>query len=89
MPDIDTVIQIDAISKLYKLGTVGRGSVQDDIKGWWAKFRKQEDPFQKIGEKNIQTIPGESKYIWALKDINLDIKEGEILGIIGKNGAGK
>ena len=73
-PDLDTVIQIDAISKLYKLGTVGRRSVQDDIKGWWAKFRKQEDPFQKIGEKNIQTISGESKYIWALKDINLDIK---------------
>ena len=88
-PDIDNVIQIDAISKLYKLGTVGRGSVQDDIKGWWAKFRKQEDPFQKIGEKNIQTISGESKYIWALKDINLNIKKGEILGIIGKNGAGK
>ena len=88
-PDIDTVIQIDAISKLYKLGTVGRRSVQDDIKGWWAKFRKQEDPFQKIGEKNIRRISGESKYIWALKDINLNIKEGEILGIIGKNGAGK
>lgn len=30
-----------------------------------------------------------SKKFWALKDINLNIKEGEIYGIIGKNGAGK
>ncbi len=26
---------------------------------------------------------------WALKDVNLDIKQGEVLGIIGRNGAGK
>jgi lipopolysaccharide transport system ATP-binding protein len=27
--------------------------------------------------------------MWALHDINLKVKQGEILGIIGKNGAGK
>jgi lipopolysaccharide transport system ATP-binding protein len=28
-------------------------------------------------------------YIWALRDINLEVEQGEVLGIIGKNGAGK
>ncbi len=32
---------------------------------------------------------GESEYVWALKDIDLEVAEGEVLGIIGKNGAGK
>ena len=26
---------------------------------------------------------------WALKEINLDIKQGEVVGVIGRNGAGK
>ena len=86
---MSSVIQIDGVSKLYRLGSVGMGSVQDDFKRWWAKVRKQEDPFQKLGEKNIRNIAGDSDYIWALKNISLTIKEGEILGIIGNNGAGK
>ena len=28
-------------------------------------------------------------YVWAVKDINLEVKQGEVLGIIGRNGAGK
>jgi lipopolysaccharide transport system ATP-binding protein len=27
--------------------------------------------------------------IWALKDVNFDVKEGEVVGVIGRNGAGK
>ena len=32
---------------------------------------------------------GESEYVWALRDINFEVKQGEVLGIIGRNGAGK
>jgi lipopolysaccharide transport system ATP-binding protein len=52
-------------------------------------IRGKEDPYLKIGEINDRTSKGISDYIWALKDINLDVKQGEVLGIIGKNGAGK
>lgn len=31
----------------------------------------------------------EIEEFWALKDVNLEVKEGEVLGIIGRNGAGK
>ena len=86
---MSTVIQLENISKLYRLGTISSGTVRDDFSRWWAKINKKDDPFQKIGERNIQNRSGKSDHIWALKDINLDVQEGDVLGIIGKNGAGK
>ena len=51
-------------------------------------FRGKEDPTLKIGSSNnLSKI--DDNYVWALRDINFEIKKGEILGIIGKNGAGK
>ena len=52
-------------------------------------MRGKEDPFLKIGETNVRSSKGESEYVWALKDINLEVNQGEVLGIIGRNGAGK
>jgi lipopolysaccharide transport system ATP-binding protein len=34
-------------------------------------------------------LPSEDGYIWALKDVSFEVKQGEVLGIIGRNGAGK
>ena len=86
---MSTVIQIDNLSKLYRLGTIGSGTFQNDLIRWWAKIRKLDDPLQKVGKRNIQNKTGNSDLIWALKDINMDVSKGDILGIIGKNGAGK
>jgi len=49
----------------------------------------QEDPYLKVGEVNDRASKGESEYVWALKDIDLEIEQGDVVGIIGKNGAGK
>lgn len=82
-------IKIENISKLYRLGQVGTGTLQQDIKRWWWKTMGKGDPFTKIGETNDRTTKGSSDYVWALKDINFEVKQGEVLGIIGRNGAGK
>ena len=50
---------------------------------------RKEDPYLKIGETNDRSTKGSSDYVYALKDINLEVQEGDVLGIIGKNGAGK
>ena len=86
---IDTVIKIENLSKQYRLGLVSTGTVSHDLNRWWCKMVGKEDPYLKIGESNDRTSKGESDYVWALKDINLEIKRGERIGIIGKNGAGK
>lgn len=85
----ETVIKIENLSKEYRLGQVGTGTLAHDLNRWWHKVRGKEDPYLKIGETNDRSNKGESNYIYALKDINLEVKSGEVLGIIGKNGAGK
>ncbi|MCI5117463.1 MAG: ATP-binding cassette domain-containing protein [Candidatus Electrothrix sp. LOE1_4_5] len=84
------VIKIENLWKEYRLGVIGHGTLTHDLQSWWAKMRGKEDPNAKI----TPILAGQEKQIegdrfWALRDINLEVKEGEILGIIGKNGAGK
>jgi lipopolysaccharide transport system ATP-binding protein len=86
---MDPAIKIENLSKQYRLGLVGTGTLSHDLKRWWHIVRGKEDPYLKIGETNDRSIKGMSEYIWALKDINLEVMPGEVLGIIGKNGAGK
>ena len=83
------VIQAENISKLYRLGQVGTGSIFQDVNRWWHMLRGREDPYVKVGEVNDRTQKGSSDFVWALKDINFEVVQGEVLGIIGRNGAGK
>jgi lipopolysaccharide transport system ATP-binding protein len=86
---MSVVIKVENISKQYRLGDVGTGALAHDINKWWHKVRGKENPYLKIGEANDRATKGESDYVWALKDINFEVKQGEVLGIIGRNGAGK
>ena len=83
------VIKAENISKQYRLGLVGTGTVKDDMKRWWYNLCGKEDPFLKIGEANDRSSKGESDYVWSLRDINFEINQGDSVGIIGRNGAGK
>ena len=83
------VLDIENVSKQYRLGEVGTGTLQHDLKRWWANVRGKEDPFLKIGETNDRTAKGDSDYVWALNDINFQVEQGQAVGIIGRNGAGK
>jgi lipopolysaccharide transport system ATP-binding protein len=86
----DIAIKIENLSKEYRLGVVGTGTLSHDLKRWWTvNVRGKEDPYLKIGEVNDRASKGTSDYVWALKDINLEINQGDVVGIIGKNGAGK
>jgi len=86
---MNTVLKAENISKQYRLGEVGTGTISHDLNRWWAKIRGKEDPFLKVGEVNDRTSKGESDYVWALRDINFEIEQGQAVGIIGRNGAGK
>ena len=86
----ETAVSFENVSKQYRLGTIGTGTLSHDLNRWMLKMRGKEDPYLKIGEKS--TVGSEQlaeEYVWAIRNINLEIKEGEVVGIIGKNGAGK
>ncbi len=81
-------IQVEDLSKMYRLGEIGTGTISHDLNRWWAKVRGKEDPFLKLGEENKRDLKG-GDYVWALRDVNFTVQQGEVLGIIGRNGAGK
>ncbi len=87
------VIQAENLSKLYRLGEVGTGTLQHDLNRWWHRIRGKGDPYAKIGRANDRARKKEAEvqddYVWALKDVSFEVRQGEVLGIIGRNGAGK
>ncbi len=85
----NTVIEFNNVGKQYILGTIGTGTLSQDLNRWWARVRGKEDPFLKIGDTNDRTQKGDSRFVWALRDINFKVEQGDVVGIIGKNGAGK
>jgi len=85
----DIILKAENISKQYRLGQVGTGTLSHDLNRWWHQLCGKEDPYLKVGDTNDRSTKGESDYVWALQDINFEVERGEVLGIIGKNGAGK
>jgi len=101
----DIAIRIENLGKRYRYGGVSplSYSLRQDITDWLkGLFRRPQQPggtrsvaseaparhetLHEVHERHLNESP---EYFWALKDINLEIKQGEVLGIIGRNGAGK
>ncbi len=82
---MSAIIKVENLSKEYRLGVIGHGTLYRDLQTWWAKVRGKEDPNSKLMEK--KRLQGDR--FWALKDISFEIQPGDRVGIIGRNGAGK
>lgn len=59
-----TVISVEHLSKAYRLGQIGTGTLAYDMKLWWAKVRGNPNPLLRIGETDHGNRDGET--IWAL-----------------------
>jgi lipopolysaccharide transport system ATP-binding protein len=87
---MSTAIKVENLSKIYRLGEIGTGTITQDIDRWFkTKVLGKEDPFLKIGENNDRTRKGNGDIVYSLQDINFEINQGDAVGIIGRNGAGK
>ena len=82
-----TVISVEHLSKTYRLGQIGTGTLSRDLNVWWAKTRGKPNPLLRIGEVDQGNRNGDE--LWALRDVSFTVEQGEVLGIIGRNGAGK
>jgi lipopolysaccharide transport system ATP-binding protein len=87
---MSTAIKVENLSKIYRLGEIGTGTITQDIDRWFkTKVMGKEDPFLKIGESNDRAKKGIGDIVYSLQDINFEINQGDAVGIIGRNGAGK
>jgi len=71
-----TVIEAEGLGKRYRRG------VHVDAGLRHALERLVRSPLAALRGGRVETF-------WALKDVSLEVKEGEVLGLIGRNGAGK
>lgn len=95
----EPAIKINNISKCYRLGVIGRNTLQDEVCYWWHKLCRR-DVKEHMGLVGSGHVPGhavgpaesnidDSGQFWALKDVSFSVNPGEVVGLIGRNGAGK
>jgi len=83
----EIALKVEGLTKEYRLGTIGYGTMREDLQTWWARMRGKDDPNSLVTARHHRE--SEKKHFLALDDINFEIKKGDRVGIIGRNGAGK
>lgn len=85
----NVVIKVENLGKQYRLGEIGTGTFAGEIKQFIRKIRGKQEDDGLITENDRTQKARKGDIVWAARDINFEVKQGEVLGVIGKNGAGK
>jgi lipopolysaccharide transport system ATP-binding protein len=85
------IIEVEGLSKLYTLGSIGATSLRESAEAIWSKIRRRPrlngTPLTaRFAPEQVGPVPHS---FWALRDVNFVVQPGEVIGLIGQNGAGK
>lgn len=81
----ERLLEVDSVSKEYRLGMIGGGTLHGDLTSWFARMRGKEDPNRKIGTEHYTN----NEKFMALTDVSFNVDRGDAVALIGRNGAGK
>jgi lipopolysaccharide transport system ATP-binding protein len=77
------VITVRNLSKRYRIGDRRRANLRETL------AEKIKAPLRLLNSSNHGNGDGNKPHIWALRDVNFEVQAGEVLGLVGSNGAGK
>ena len=83
------ILRVENISKLYRLGEFGAGTLKEDFARFCASIMGKKDAYTRVSDQNVRENEDSKKFLWALRNISFSLYSGDTLGLIGKNGAGK
>ena len=85
----DTAINVVGLGKQYRIGThIQVGSFREALSSAAKNIAVKMLKSKKQLSKSEHRVPNEN-FVWALKNISLEVKAGQVLGIVGSNGSGK
>lgn len=82
------VIDASGLAKKYRLGVINRRMFVDQVESWVARKLGKTDPHAQVHEKDADRMPTPYDF-WALQDVSFQIRQGDVVGIMGRNGSGK
>jgi lipopolysaccharide transport system ATP-binding protein len=81
----EPAIEVKGLSKLYRVGVPDKYPTIRE-----ALVRAASAPLRAVRSRAFAGNDGNgADRIWALRDVDFEVRNGEVLGIIGRNGAGK
>ncbi len=86
--DKQVIIDVENLGKKYVLGRDPSGGRYTALRDVLAE--KFAAPWRALrGGRSLSSPSSGPEEFWALRDVNLQVRRGEVVGIIGRNGAGK
>jgi len=73
----DTAIKVTGIGKQYHIGSAP------------VQYNTLRESLSEMFRAPLKRLQGGDETIWALRNISFEVKQGAVLGVIGRNGAGK
>lgn len=87
----NNIMTVESLSKAYRLGQLegAPDTLFAAVKGWLSSPLRGLRKLRRLDTQGTAERAGDDDLFWALRDVSFNVAEGDVVGIVGRNGAGK